>query len=229
MLVFLAILASINPKEMVLSLMSYLPLECIRRDGHIQPRAGALNTARVREYAKAMREGAKFPPVIVFQEGQKYWLADGFHRCAAAAAAERTEIEAEIRPGTQRDAILYAVGANAAHGLRRTNVDKRRSVLTLLQDSVWGQWSDHKIAQATHTTQPFVSKLRRQSTEGNAGTVRKGTGLRPPLQRLERTWKELDASEKQRWLKEHQSEIELLQGSETSPSRVQKRRVVRAR
>src|SRR5262249_45028761 len=155
-----------------------------------------------------------------FQDGEDYWLADGFHRCAAAEAAQLTEIEADIQPGTQREAVLYAVGANAEHGLRRTNADKRRAVLTLLQDREWGQWSDHKIAQMTHTTQPFVSKLRHQSTEGNTGTVRKGTVLRPPLQRLERTWKELDESEKQRWLKEHYAEIQLLQGSETSPSRV---------
>jgi len=205
--------------------MSDLPLEDIRRDRDIQPRAGALSTARVREYAKAMREGVTFPPIVVFQEGGNYWLADGFHRCAAAEAAQLTEIEADIRPGTQREAMLYAVGANAEHGLRRTNADKRRAVFVLLQDKEWSTWSDHDIARKTHTTQPFVSKLRR---EGNTNTERKGTERSRPRQRLERAWKELDESEKQRWLKEHYEEMQLLQGLETSSGRVQKRKAARA-
>ena len=36
--------------------------------------------------------------------------------------------------GTQRDAILWSISANATHGLRRTNEDKRRAVTRLLQD-----------------------------------------------------------------------------------------------
>ena len=61
-----------------------------------------------------------FPPVIVFREGDDYWLADGFHRVAARRQAGIRHIEAEIREGTKRDAVLYAAGANAHHGLRRT-------------------------------------------------------------------------------------------------------------
>ena len=38
--------------------------------------------------------------------------------------------------GGLRDAILFSVGANAAHGLRRTNADKRRTVLLLWEDEV---------------------------------------------------------------------------------------------
>ena len=51
-----------------------------------------------------------------------------------------------VRAGTRRDAILFAVGANGDHGLRRTNEDKRRSVLVLLRDEEWGAKSDRWIA-----------------------------------------------------------------------------------
>jgi cell pole-organizing protein PopZ len=34
------------------------------------------------------------------------------------------EIAADVRAGTRRDAILYAVAANASHNLKRTNHDK---------------------------------------------------------------------------------------------------------
>jgi branched-chain amino acid transport system substrate-binding protein len=43
------------------------------------------------------------------------------------------------------DAILYSVGANEMHGLRHTNEDKRRAVLTLLNDPGWSKWSDPEI------------------------------------------------------------------------------------
>ena len=63
-----------------------------------------------------MLDGAVFPPVIVFHDGADYWLADGFHRVEAARKIDRKEIEAEIRDGTARDAILHGIGANATHG-----------------------------------------------------------------------------------------------------------------
>src|SRR5215207_11626412 len=101
-----------------------LALKTIRTDGGTQPRA-ALNQDRVGEYADDMARGDEFPPVTVFYDGADYWLADGFHRYHARAT-RHPDIEAEVRQGTRRDAILFSVGANASHGMRRTNEDKRR-------------------------------------------------------------------------------------------------------
>lgn len=56
--------------------------------------------------------------------------------------------------------MLYSVGANSDHGLRRTNEDKRRAVLALLEDEEWQTWTDREIARRTRTTHPFVSKVR---------------------------------------------------------------------
>jgi ParB-like chromosome segregation protein Spo0J len=50
-----------------------------------------------------MAAGAKFPPVVVFHGGRKYWLADGFHRVDAAEAAGLDKILAEVRKGERRD------------------------------------------------------------------------------------------------------------------------------
>src|SRR5713101_5625293 len=142
--------------------METLALAQIQQDPSIQQRVGGIQTARVSEYSKAMKNGDTFPPVVVYydQEQDEYWLADGFHRCVAAVDAGLSEIEVEVREGTRRAALLHAVGANAAHGIRRKNADKRKAVFTLLADEEWRAWSDHEIAKQTHTTQPFVSKLR---------------------------------------------------------------------
>jgi hypothetical protein len=120
-----------------------------------------LNLAIVEEYAEAMRAGATFPPVVLFTQGDEpYWVADGFHRIKAARPVGFTTIAAEVRPGSQREALLYACAANATHGLPRTNADKRKAVETLLYDPEWRQWSDHAIAKHCGVAVSFVGQRR---------------------------------------------------------------------
>lgn len=136
-----------------------LKLDELRLDGGTQPRA-QLDPQTIAEYAEAMREGAEFPPVDAFYDGQEYWLADGFHRHAAAARAQLADVLTKVRQGTRRDAVLFSVGVNATHGLRRSDADKRRAVETLLNDEQWQQWSDREIARRCAVSHPFVGKMR---------------------------------------------------------------------
>src|SRR5690242_8250426 len=137
-----------------------LKSDLIRVDGGTQTRA-AISDNAVREYADSMNNGAQFPPLIVFYDGTDYWLADGFHRFRAFAENGIDEIEADVRQGSRRDAVLYSVGANAEHGLPRTNEDKRRAVATMLCDEEWKQWSDREIARRCNVGNEMVSRLRR--------------------------------------------------------------------
>jgi hypothetical protein len=136
-----------------------LAIALIRTDGGTQPRA-RINQLTVAEYAEDMRSGDHFPPVLVFWDGGDYWLADGFHRLLAAQSLELPAIAVDIRRGTRRDAILYSVGANAHHGLRRSNVDKRRAVLMLLQDREWSRYSNNRIAKLCFVSADLVNRLR---------------------------------------------------------------------
>lgn len=145
-----------------------LSVEAIRVDGGTQMRS-ALNDETVDEYAQAFRDArswGKFPPVVVFYDGADYWLADGFHRVAAwkksGNALLGMRLPAEVRSGTRRDAILCAAGANANHGLRRTNADKRRAVEVLLRDEEWGKWSDREIARQCNVSADLVGAMRKQ-------------------------------------------------------------------
>jgi hypothetical protein len=142
--------------------MTVLALEAFTLDPDCQPRA-ELRLDTVAEYAAAFADGDQFPPVMVFFDGVANWLADGFHRHAGATAAGIETLDADIRPGTRRDAILYSLGVNATHGLRRTNADKRRSVMTMLADPEWARWSDREIARQCAVSHEFVRQIREPS------------------------------------------------------------------
>jgi hypothetical protein len=121
-----------------------ISLSAIRTDGGTQSRA-SIDDSTVDDYAEALSRGEKFPPVVVFCD--EYWLADGFHRLASYERNDAVEVEADVREGSQRDAILFSLSANETHGLRRTRADKRKSVETVLADPEWSKWSDREIAK----------------------------------------------------------------------------------
>lgn len=137
-----------------------IELKLIKIEG-TQSRA-ALNNEVMNDYAEAMRYGAKFPPIKLFFDGSDYWLADGFHRYFASKAAEIDTINADIENGSKDDAILYSIGSNFTHGLRRTNADKRHAVLMILNHPVWSDWSDRGISKEAGVSNNFVSVLRKE-------------------------------------------------------------------
>ncbi|MGF1603662.1 MAG: streptomycin biosynthesis regulator [Thermosynechococcaceae cyanobacterium] len=131
----------------------------IRMDGGTQPRA-RLDDETIDAYVQGLKEGAIYPPVTIYYDGTDYWLADGFHRVKSNEKAGNTAINAEIISGTKRDAVLFSVGANATHGLRRSNADKRRAVETLLRDEEWQAWSDRAISSQCNVSHTLVSQVR---------------------------------------------------------------------
>ncbi len=158
-----------------------VPLPEVRIDGGTQPRA-EINDSVVAEYVDAIRNGVTFPPVTLFFDGVVYWLADGFHRYHAHVHVGADSIDADVRQGDKRSAVLFSVGANANHGLRRTNEDKRNAVATLLRDNEWAAWSDREIARACAVGAPLVADVRRSicnpiTDRTAARTVQRGSSV----------------------------------------------------
>lgn len=156
-----------------------LDLAQITADQRAQPRTAIL-PARVEEYAEDMTRGDKFEPIVVFREmvsiihtndACRFWLADGFHRYYAAQSAGLKSFECYVKDGTLRDAILFSCGANAAHGLRRTNDDKRRAAAKLLEDPEWAKWSDEEIARHCAVSREFVRRVRKEVAKFSPATV----------------------------------------------------------
>ena len=91
-------------------------------DLSLQTRAGT-DAETIDNYAEAMADGAQFPEVTVFTDGRRYWLADGFHRVMAAKQNGRTVIAADVRKGTEDDAVMFGGTANNKQGKRPTRAD----------------------------------------------------------------------------------------------------------
>lgn len=153
--------------------MKTLKVDNIRIDGGTQAREQIDNDA-VKDYADILQEnnGEGLPPIEVYFDGSQYWLSDGFHRWHAHRQAGLGTIQANVIQGTQRDAILAAVGANAAHGLKRSNADKRKAVRMLLEDDEWQQKSDRWIADKAKVSDKTVAKIRSESTAGPTAEIR---------------------------------------------------------
>ncbi len=155
-----------------------LSLDRITLDPEVQPRARGEDLDTMREYTAAWLEGEEFPPVDVFwdREEDAYYVADGFQRVKSAIAARRTSIRAHVHLGSRRAAILFAAGANATHGLKRSNDDKRAAVMKLLADPEWALWDDHAVARACKVSPNMVRQLRGTAvdTAGHRATARVG-------------------------------------------------------
>jgi hypothetical protein len=133
----------------------------------------------VGEYAEEMASGTVFPPLTVFHDGQSHWLADGFHRYGAAVRLGLAEIECDVRQGTLSDAQWASFGANRAHGMRRTNSDKVRSIKAALKHSP--HLSDSEIARHVGVSTGMVGKYRQElqssPSDGRIGKIPSATRM----------------------------------------------------
>ena len=119
----------------------------------------------IQEYAKALSKGFMLPEIEVFFDGETYHLAEGYYRVEAHRLAGLDLIPANVKLGGRKEALIHALGANADHGLRRTNDDKKKAVKIALKDPDIQKWSDRKIAFTCRVSQPFVSARRKELTD----------------------------------------------------------------
>ena len=151
--------------------MKVMNLAALVLDQKLQSRV-EINQDAVDDYAHAMENGDKFPALTVFFDGVHYYLADGYHRYHAAKKAGKVSAECEVINGTFREAQLYATGVNAKHGMRRSHADKRKAVMTLLEDFEWSQWNNVEIARRAGVSVPFVANLRQSGSDDKPTSVK---------------------------------------------------------
>lgn len=166
-----------------------IKIESIVLDAGTQVRS-EIDEATVADYAAAYLAKNKFPPVDTFVDGNRYLLADGFHRVLGAKRAGLETIDAVLRSGTKSDCIKFALGCNARHGKRRTNADKRHAVEIALAE--FSKLSNRAIAEICSVSHDLVSELRADvsknesggdSATSSNGSASKSTHPPPPTRR----------------------------------------------
>jgi hypothetical protein len=100
-------------------------------------------------------------PELYF-DGLHYWPGDGFHRLHAYQKKGRVLIDAWVRDGSERDAMIHACGANDEHGLRRNRKDIQRAIKLLLDDPELKTLSDRRLAVLAKCTDKTVAAVRKE-------------------------------------------------------------------
>jgi hypothetical protein len=147
-----------------------LPVRLIERTAGTQVRA-RLDPEAIQDFTKAMKRGDKFPAVIVFAEdgSERYVLADGFHRVAAAEKADIEVVTAEVRQGKVHDALEFALRCNAEHGVRRTNADKNKAMKLALRDPIFKKLSLREVAELCNVSHEAVRQIKsNENVNGNS-------------------------------------------------------------
>jgi hypothetical protein len=140
-----------------------LPIKKLRTDGGTQARE-RLDEGHLRDLSHALDQGDQLPPLDAVSDGSTYWLWDGFHRLETYRRRMEEEVDVRVTRGTLRDAVLLAVAANRAHGLKRSIADRRRAVTLLLADKEWKRRTVHWIAEACGVSDDLVASV--QSAQG---------------------------------------------------------------
>lgn len=139
-------------------------IEAIERNPAYQARV-AVDAEVVEEYAGAVRDAGTgpfpFPPVEVARVGGRLVLTDGWHRVAAVLQADGNIIPARVTDRTEAEMLRACLGANATHGLRRTQEDKRRAVLLALTDPELAKLASRPLGDLCGVSHAFVSGVRR--------------------------------------------------------------------
>jgi hypothetical protein len=151
----------------VLATVTQLRIEDIRTDGDTQSRIEK-NLEHLENLKDVLIDGGEFDdPILVYFDGEFYWLVDGFHRLEATILSGRAFIDAIVESGDRTKAIEDSCGVNAKHGLPRTNADKRNSVNRLIALPHWQQRSNREVARKCGVTHTFVNKIRPDERNGN--------------------------------------------------------------
>lgn len=121
-----------------------------------------LDDFTVERYAEAWD---RLPPVTVYEVDERWLLADGFHRHAAAIMLNKRTIPAEVRPGSFTDALDHVASVNLTHGLPLSRAERRRAVEVKLK--LHHDWSDRRTAEELGVSRELVAKVRKQLVDGH--------------------------------------------------------------
>jgi hypothetical protein len=135
-----------------------------------------LNDEAIEEYTQGYRLKEKFPECVLFDASPgPLLLADGRHRYHSMLKAGINERTFLVYKGSYEMCLKFALQANLDHGLRRTNADKRTSVLLAIQN--FPKMSNNVIAEIAAVGDDLVREVRTcMESTGKVNPTEKRTG-----------------------------------------------------
>ncbi len=146
----------------------FFDIQALTFDPKLQVRV-RINDEQVAQYAECMateEDMKKFPPVEIFYDGVKYWLADGHHRRAAAEKAGHSKIWASVKSGTHDDALWAAISGNGKQGFGLTKADRQRAIILALK--CFPNKSNRAIADAVGCNEKTIRNYRDSTADNSA-------------------------------------------------------------
>jgi hypothetical protein len=103
---------------------------------------------RIEQYARAMAQGAAFPPVSLAELNGTLWIVDGYHRIAAARRAGRKTILADVSKVKDEKEVWRRVAkANQQHGIPLTRKEVRFAIQAFIRGDGHIKWDrDGEVA-----------------------------------------------------------------------------------
>jgi ParB-like chromosome segregation protein Spo0J len=112
------------------------------------------------ELARALRDGAKLPPILVFPVGREYYVMDGHHRLAAYDTEGWSRmIPAKVFSGTLAEATRMALRDNTRNKLPMTKADRLSAAWRLVKEEAADD-SIATIASDSGVSKGTVSNMR---------------------------------------------------------------------
>ena len=141
----------------------------------------------VNEYAARMQENEALSAIVVYDDGNTFYVADGLHRVAAADKMQFADIDAEVRKGTRQEALWWSLTANKAHGLRLSRADVRHAISVALKE--FPEKSLNSIAKHIGCSDTTVNSVREEMVStSQIGNLEKTVGadgkVRPAKRKL---------------------------------------------
>lgn len=106
------------------------------------------------DMARALRDGHKLPPIVVFPVGGAFYVMDGHHRLAAYDTASKTKVSAKVFQGTLEEAERFALRSNSRDKIPMAKGDKLEAAWRLVRqgkkrDTIESIADDASIAEST--------------------------------------------------------------------------------
>jgi hypothetical protein len=120
-----------------------------------------IHTEAVEDYSKVYKNKKPMPKATLCKVGISHYLvADGMHRVLAMMNAGVAERAFDVFQGSYEDCLLFAAGANQAHGVRRSSADKRTAIRSVLM--TFPKKSNTAIAEIVGVTDKTVAEVRKE-------------------------------------------------------------------